>query len=185
MMLEGNLTYARSKVVFMDEAANIPEWQRRTGLPLDQFFGYKAVGLFQSQEEIDAWAVQDGNGNASLRPGDIKYEDYDDNGVIDGQDKQRIGRSQIPELIYGLNFSFSWKGLDLTMNWQGAGRFDQFLMWDPFNLESNALRMYMDSWHEGNRDAWLSAALCRNAAEQPRDLLVLALQWSLPATAQP
>ncbi len=153
MMLEGNLTYARSKVVFMDEAANIPEWQRRTGLPLDQFFGYKAVGLFQSQEEIDAWAVQDGNGNASLRPGDIKYEDYDDNGVIDGQDKQRIGRSQIPELIYGLNFSFSWKGLDLTMNWQGAGRFDQFLMWDPFNLESNALRMYMDSWHEGNRDA--------------------------------
>ncbi len=153
IMLEGNVTFARSKVIFMDEASNVPSWQQRTGLPLDQFFGYKALGLFQTQEEIDGWADQDGNGNATIRPGDIKYEDYDGNGTIDGMDRQRIGRSQIPELIYGLNFAFSWKGLDLTMNWQGAGRFDQYTMWDPFNLESNALRIFMDSWHENNRDA--------------------------------
>lgn len=153
IMAEGNVTFARSKVIYMDEAANVPQWQRTTGLPLDQFFGYKALGLFQSQEEIDGWADQDGAGNASIRPGDIKYEDYDNNGAIDGLDEQRIGRSQIPELVYGVNLAFSWKGLSLTMNWQGAGLYDQYMMWDPFNLESNALRIYMDSWHEGNTDA--------------------------------
>lgn len=153
LLIEGNLTFARSKVVYMAEPESVESRIRRTGRPLDQFFGLKALGLFQSREQIDGWSIQDGNDNSTIMPGDIKYHDYDHNGVIDGNDIQRIGRSQIPELVYGLNLGFSWKGIDLTMNWQGASRFDQYTMWDPFNLESNALSVYMDSWHEGNRQA--------------------------------
>lgn len=153
LMAEANLTLTRSKVVYMDEPLNVADRIRRTGRPFDQFYGLKALGLFQTQEEIDGWADQDGMGNASIRPGDIKYADYDHNGVIDGEDIQKIGRSQIPQTVFGLNLGFAWKSLQLTANFQGATGFDQYMRWDPFNLESNALAIYKDSWTEQNRDA--------------------------------
>lgn len=153
IMVEGNMTLAKSKVIFMDEAAGKESYQRMTGQPFDQFFGYKALGLFKNQEEIDGWVDQDGRGNTSLKPGDIKYEDYDKNGFIDGKDVQHVGKSQIPELIFGLNLGFSYKGVELTMNFQGATGFDQYLRWDPFNLESNALGIFKDSWSPDNPNA--------------------------------
>jgi TonB-linked SusC/RagA family outer membrane protein len=152
-MVEGNLTYAKSKVVFMDEAVGVPDHQKRTGLPLSQYFGYKALGLFQSQEEINNWAVQDGQGNASLNVGDVKYEDYHPDGVINGDDTQLIGKSQIPEMIFGFNINLSYKNFDLTMNFQGAAGFSQFLRWDPFYQDQNALAIFKDSWSEDNTDA--------------------------------
>ena len=113
----------------------------------------KALGLFRSQEEIDGWAIQDGRGNKSLKVGDIKYQDYDKSGVIDGEDIQRIGKSTVPEIVFGLNIGMSYKQFELTMNFHGATGFDQYLRWDPFNLESNALAIFKNSWSEDNPNA--------------------------------
>lgn len=151
--IEGNVTWAKSKILFIDEASDVKEWQRRTGRPFDQFLGYKAMGFFQSQEEINNWAIQDGNNNSRLKVGDIKYDDYDKNGVIDGRDKVFVGKSQIPEVIFGLNLAASYKQFDLAMSFQGATGFDQYMTWDPFNLESNALAIFKDSWSEDNPNA--------------------------------
>lgn len=152
-MVEGNMTFAKSKVVYMDEALNVAEQKKRTGHPFDQTYGLKALGLFRSQEEIDGWAIQDGRGNTSLKVGDIKYQDYDKSGVIDGEDIQRIGKSTVPEIVFGLNIGMSYKQFELTMNFQGATGFDQYLRWDPFNLESNALAIFKNSWSEDNPNA--------------------------------
>jgi len=153
LFVEGNMTYAKSNVVYMDEPTNVPDRIKETGHPFDQFYGLKALGLFQNQDEINNWAIQDGNNNSSIKPGDIKYEDYDKNGIINGEDIQLIGKSDIPEFIYGFNVGASYKQFELTMNFQGATGFNQYLRWDPFNLEANSLAMFMDSWSEDNPNA--------------------------------
>lgn len=152
--VEANTTFARSKIVYIGEADGINDLQRRTGRPFDQFFGYKAVGIFKTQEEVDTWADQSGFGAYGI--GDIKYANIDDRdgkNVIDGNDITAIGRSQVPELVYGLNLNLSYKRFSLTTNWQGAAMFDQMLRWDPFNLDANALAIFMDSWSTDNPDA--------------------------------
>ncbi|MCE7042601.1 TonB-dependent receptor [Dyadobacter sp. CY312] len=150
---EGNVTYAKSKVIYMDEPADVENRIKRTGQPFDQFFALESAGLFQTQEEIDQAPVQDGNGNKSIKTGDIKYVDFDGNNVIDGKDIHKVGKSDIPQLIFGLNLSLNYHGFDLTANFQGATGFQQFLRYDPFNLESNALTMFKDSWTPENTDA--------------------------------
>lgn len=153
VMIEGNLTYAKSKVIFMDEPATVEDRLKRTGQPFDQFYGLKAEGLFQSQAEIDGWAVQDGNGNTSIKTGDIKYQDFNNDKVIDGKDIHRVGKSDIPEIIFGLNLNLEYKGFSLSANFQGATGFEQYLRYDPFNLEGNAFTIFKDSWTPENTGA--------------------------------
>lgn len=119
----GNLTWARNKVIDLLEPAgtkNNPRL-RSTGHPMDQYFGYEALGLFQSDEEADNWP-QPQFGTA--KAGDIKYKDQNGDGVIDDEDKVAIGRSNFPELVFGLNLSAQWKGFDISMFFQGAALAD-------------------------------------------------------------
>ncbi len=81
-------------------------------------FGYKYVGQFQNQEEINNWAVQDGAGNTTLMPGDLKFEDFNGDGVINEYDLQPIGRSNTPEIYFDW-ISASWKGFDLYPDARG------------------------------------------------------------------
>ena len=150
-----NMTYAKSKVIFMDEPADVEDRIKRTGKPLNQFFGLKAIGLFQTQGEVDKSPDQDGLSNQSIRTGDIKYLDLNGDGVINGNDMHDIGYSDIPNMIFGFNFNVGYKGFDLTANFQGAKNFQQYIRFDPFNLDANALDMFRDSWTENNRNASL------------------------------
>jgi hypothetical protein len=68
--LNANMTYTRNKVVFFDEPEDLNPNLRQTGRPIGMTYGYKALGLFQTQEEVDNWATQKGN-NA---PGDVKMQ---------------------------------------------------------------------------------------------------------------
>lgn len=151
--VEGNMTYALSQVIFMDEPKDVDARIRKTGQPFDQFFALESAGLFQTQEEINAAPVQDGNGNKSIKTGDIRYIDYNGDKIIDGKDIHKVGKSDIPRLVFGFNLSVSYAGFDLTANFQGATGFQQFLRYDPFNLESNALAMFKDSWTPENPNA--------------------------------
>ncbi|WP_049133984.1 hypothetical protein, partial [Bacteroides fragilis] len=55
---------------------------------------------------------------------DIKYKDQNGDGIIDAEDEIAIGRSNYPELVYGLNLNAEWKGFDITFFFQGAALAD-------------------------------------------------------------
>lgn len=148
------LSYAKNELVEIIESANTynnPN-RRRTGRPLDTQFGLKALGLFQSQEEIDNWATQFG----TLQPGDIKYADINGDGKINTEDEVVIGDPSFPQLIYGLTGNLSWKGFNLSMLWQGAGK-SSFLLTNeasnPFFNGAKIFKEQLDYWTPENRDA--------------------------------
>jgi len=115
-------------------------------------WGKKVIGQFKSFEEIFDSPIQDSNGNKSLLPGDMKFQDWNNDGIIDSKDDQPIGHGDTPRMYYGLNLSGQYKGFDLTIFFQGAAGHDvitggDFL--DPFIQQGlgNGLSMWMDRWH--------------------------------------
>lgn len=148
-----NGTFVTSEIVDIREPEDVEDRIRQSGRPFGQRYGLVSLGIFQSQSEIDNWAEQDGNSNNSLQPGDLKYSDINNDGVVDGFDRTHIGRSETPELIYGLNAGASYKGFELNVMFQGASRFQRYVLADPFGLESNTERVLIDSWSPDNMDA--------------------------------
>ena len=115
-------------------------------------WGKKYTGQFQSFEEILNAPIQDGNGNKSLLPGDLRFEDVNKDGIIDDKDNLPIGYSNSPRLYYGLNLYGAYKGFDLTIFLQGAAGHSVFMggdLMDPFIQQGlgNGLAMWMDRWH--------------------------------------
>ena len=151
--LSFNGTASKSKVIEIREPEGVNDYFKKTGRPLYQVFGYVAEGLFQSQSEIDGWADQDGNSNASLQPGDIKYKDLNDDGAINGDDRTHIGKSVIPEFVYGFSAGASYKGFDLNIFFQGASNFQRKIVPMPFELDSNSEHVLVDSWTPTNTGA--------------------------------
>jgi TonB-linked SusC/RagA family outer membrane protein len=117
------------------------------------WWGYDQIGQFTSQEDIYTGPIQDGNGNRELLPGDFKYEDWNEDGIINDLDRQPVGFGTIPEINYGINISMSWKGLDLNALFHGSGRFNrrnwEFLTY-PLPWGQNGLKMFMDRWHRSD-----------------------------------
>lgn len=120
--IRGNLTFARNKVIFMDEAASVPSYQRKTDIPIDSWLVYESDGLYQNQAEIDASPHP-----ANTAPGDIRYKDINGDGAINGLDQVRQSSVRTPELIYGTSLGFSWKNLDLSLFVQGQARAQSYL----------------------------------------------------------
>lgn len=137
----GNLTFARNKIKFFDEANDIPDWQRRTGYAIDSWLVYKTDGIYQTQKEVD-----DSPHLMNAQPGDIKYVDVDDDGEITANDMVRIHESAIPEIVYGINMGAKWNGFELNILWTGQGRAKQMIR--PFGYNRDV--EYFD-----NR--WISA----------------------------
>ncbi|MDR0422384.1 MAG: TonB-dependent receptor [Proteiniphilum sp.] len=116
-------------------------------------WGLEADGQFRSWEEIASWPVDnDRRGNTTLRPGDIKYKDVNGDGVINGMDERPIGYRQdsTPVLNFGFNFSFLWKGFDLSFDLTGGAMSTWYQEWEqrnPFHDGGNNPQYYMeDTW---------------------------------------
>jgi TonB-linked SusC/RagA family outer membrane protein len=124
----GNISWNREKTVFIDQGVYSNEELKRRGNRIgewtDRFWAIQCDGIFQSKEEIMNWADQDGKNNATILPGDLKYVDYNGDGKITADDQVVIGRGDFPKLMYGINMSATWKGIDLSLLWQGAGAYD-------------------------------------------------------------
>ncbi len=130
------------------------------GYPLNTLWGYKTDGYFQTKEEVTEWAFQDSRSSA----GDIRYIDVTgDNRITTGSgnltdhgDLVYLGTSQ-PRLLFGVNMSLEWKGIDFTVFFQGVGR-RNFLptrqSLDP-SLASyyRPLAIHRDYWTAENSDA--------------------------------
>ena len=113
----GNFTYAENKVKYMDEAASTPEWQRTTNHPIDGLVLYRALGIYQTQEEVDNSPHLD-----NAKPGDLIYQDTNKDGKITWDDAIRINKSATPKILYGLTLNGSWKGFDLNVFFQGQAK---------------------------------------------------------------
>ncbi|MDD7886335.1 TonB-dependent receptor [Flavivirga sp. 57AJ16] len=116
----------------------------QVGQPLNAYYGYKMIGIYQNQAEIDSHLS--GTLNPSVKPGDIKFEDLNDDGIVNSDDRKFLG-SSIPDLTYGMSFSSSYKNFDFSFLFQGVEGVDRYndskkiLDYDtrPFNYTTNIL----------------------------------------------
>lgn len=116
----GNLGLAKNRLIRRDVASGTPAWQNPLGRPLGQKLGYISEGLFQSWDEVSKWPSSPAG---TAAPGFIKYRDLNGDGVItQGGDFTYIGRSNFPELMYGLNLDLRYGAFDLNALFQGAAR---------------------------------------------------------------
>jgi len=100
---------------------NTPEFYRaENGKPIGYFWGYKTAGIFQNAQEIADW-IAAGNGvlQSDVQPGDVKYVDVDQNGVIDESDKVNLGNG-MPDFTFGINLGFTYKSFDFSVLANGA-----------------------------------------------------------------
>ena len=145
--VRGNFTYAKNTVIEDDSAKAVYDYQNTRGVSSGIPLGYVALGLFQSQEEIDNSPKQE---LGSYTVGDIKYKDLNNDGVINAYDRTFIGNPRDPRLMFGIGFTFAYKGFDLSLNFTGASNtsilLDAESMW-PFKLDYpgyNVMRQYYD-----------------------------------------
>lgn len=120
MIGRGTFTYARSTYSFYEEPdySEYP-WRSRIGQPIKQEWGYVAERLFIDEADIANSARQDfGN----YLPGDIKYRDINNDGVINELDMVPIGYPTTPEINYGFGLSTGYKDFDFSFFFQGSAR---------------------------------------------------------------
>lgn len=155
--IKGNVSFTRIKDVYIEQADpinSLTNWKNnRSDRWQNITYGYKYVGQFQNQEQINNWAIQDGAGNTTLTPGDLMFQDLNGDGVIDGNDTQPIGRNDKPEVYFGLDLSASWKNFDLSVLMQGATNYSRYLdgsMGYALFNGSSALEMFTDRWRRAD-----------------------------------
>ena len=132
--VNANMSFARNKIIHMDEVPKKYPYMNLTGGSTDRYSGlYKYIRLYQYSDFVTA---EDGTlilnpdlpqPYQTVYPGDAMYADLSGDGVIDGNDKCVTGYSERPEYIFGLNAGFNWKGLSFSMQWTGATHVDKML----------------------------------------------------------
>jgi TonB-linked SusC/RagA family outer membrane protein len=119
LTVRGNMTFSENKVLEKDEENNVYPYQMEKGYRVDQSKGLIALGLFKDYDDIRNSPTQT---FGIYQPGDIKYKDVNGDGVIDAGDVVAVGATRRPNMIYGLGASATWKGLDISVHFQGAGK---------------------------------------------------------------
>lgn len=165
----GNVTYNNNKWVKGELPDQKYEWMNQTGQSINAKMGYIAEGLF-TQAEIDDMARWESlsNENKAITPapfatqfgtvkaGDIKYADLNNDGKIDAYDKTYICRGDVPQIVYGLGFTVVWKDLSVGMMFQGVQNAERILTGNsiqPFNGGGGAGNLFSnieDHWTEDN-----------------------------------
>ncbi|NGM60927.1 TonB-dependent receptor [Sphingobacterium sp. SGG-5] len=143
--LNANTSFSRNKILFMDEAPQLYPWLARTGRSIGQYYGLTAIGFFRNQAEINNSPTQFG----TVIPGDLKYKDLNNDGVIDGNDVAHIGGSNVPEVFFGISGGANWKNFDVSFLFQGAAnawRNNQGIgYWEFFN-GGKVLEAHLGRW---------------------------------------
>ncbi|MFC1224109.1 SusC/RagA family TonB-linked outer membrane protein [Pedobacter sp. BG31] len=139
----GNFTYAKSKVIFIDEASGTLDYQRQTGRPLNASLLYNAIGIFSTQQELDAYPHVSG-----AKVGDLKYLDYNNDGKITADDQTRTPYSNIPQITYGFTLGASYKNFDLSMVLAGQTQVSQYVL-----PESGSVGNFYSSWADNRFSA--------------------------------
>ncbi len=150
-----NGSYAKSKVVTLDEAANLPDYLRQTGRPLDFIVGYKSLGYFSTDSEVGEYLPQF---NGGQQAGDVKYADVNNDGSVNSNDQTVISTdNSTPKIIGGLSFGGSYKNFDVSILFQGAAKVQKLLSDNAAiffaNGSENTFAELLDYWTPQNTDA--------------------------------
>lgn len=128
----------------------------------DMGWGYGSNGQYTSPEDIWTSPDQDGKGGSSLLPGDWKYEDWNEDGIIDDNDVYpnvfEFGSSN-PKMTYGATITAAWKGFDLNILFQGGAGFNvRYLeqLQYPLCFGGNGLSHFYDRYHQDENGNWIA-----------------------------
>lgn len=169
--LRGNVTFNKDKWIQGELPEQKYEWMNQYGHNINGVKGYVAEGLF-TQTEIDDMArwesLSDANKAITPKPfasqfgtvkaGDIKYKDLNNDGQIDAYDQTYISRGDVPTTVYGFGFTVGWKDLSVGMMFQGVAGAERVLNGssvNPFNGGGGSGNLYSnigDRWTEDNPD---------------------------------
>ena len=169
--LRGNVTFNKDKWIQGELPEQKYEWMNQYGHNINGVKGYVAEGLF-TQAEIDDMArwesLSDANKAITPKPfasqfgtvkaGDIKYKDLNNDGQIDAYDQTYISRGDVPTTVYGFGFTVGWKDLSVGMMFQGVAGAERVLNGssiNPFNGGGGSGNLYSnigDRWTEDNPD---------------------------------
>ena len=169
--LRGNVTFNKDKWIQGELPEQKYEWMNQYGHNINGVKGYVAEGLF-TQAEIDDMArwesLSDANKAITPKPfasqfgtvkaGDIKYKDLNNDGQVDAYDQTYISRGDVPTTVYGFGFTIGWKDLSVGMMFQGVAGAERVLNGssvNPFNGGGGSGNLYSnidDRWTEENPD---------------------------------
>ena len=155
--VNANYSFARNKIIYMDEVPQPYPGLVMTGNRIGQPKGLIAEGLFNTMDEINdpkrPKSIWEGNG---LRPGDIRYKDVNEDGFIDDNDRVNMGFPNIPEIVYGATFNLGWKNFELSVFFQGAEHVSTYLTGEaawPFIAGTKAaFENARESWSQERYD---------------------------------
>ena len=153
--LGGAFNYNKNEIKEMAEEPKAYDNLVETGNPLQSTYGLVAIGLFKDEADIASSPAQN---FSTVRPGDIKYQDINNDGVIDANDKTKIGYSAYaPELFYNFHAGAEYKGIGINLMFQGVGRYTANLsakgmFWPLLNTTSLSQQYYDGRWSPSNPD---------------------------------
>ena len=105
-------------------SASAPTHITEIGSAPGSFYGYHVIGVYQNQEEIDnSPVILNGNGTVQSKPGQLKFEDVNGDGVINANDRRVLG-SPFPDFTWGMTNSFSYRNFDFAFTLQGVQGFE-------------------------------------------------------------
>jgi TonB-linked SusC/RagA family outer membrane protein len=147
-----NFSYSHGTIKYIDEPQETLNWQKRTGKCIGteggMYLMYQADGIFRTQEELDAYPHL-----SSTRVGDPRFVDINDDKQINGDDKVRMNKPAVPEIMYGINLGASYKNLHFSMLLQGAARVWQYTFMEAGVIGNFTKDFYDNRWTSDNIDA--------------------------------
>lgn len=169
--VRGNFTYNNDKWIKGELPEQRYDWMNQNSQNILAKKGYVADGLFTQGQinDMSRWDALSAENKAitprpfayqfgSVKAGDIKYKDLNNDGKIDAYDQTYICRGDVPQVVYGLGFTLVWKDLSLGMMFQGSQNAERLLSGSsiqPFNGGGGAGNLYgniEDRWTEDNPD---------------------------------
>jgi len=131
------------------------------GMPIGYFYGYQTTGLFQNQDEVDNYVTSEGmpiviadEADTPRKPGDVRFVDQNDDGLINENDKVMLGKPT-PDFEMGIQLKAEYKGFYVNTTLTGKFGLQVMQSYRSFsdNLTHNYTTQVFDRWHgEGTSD---------------------------------
>jgi TonB-linked SusC/RagA family outer membrane protein len=159
--INGNFSHNKNNVTKIENsshfitASNVKLWgngpaiaRAEVGHPLGYFWGYKTAGVFQNETEVASYTNSKGvQIMPSAQPGDVKFVDTNDDGVIDDKDKVDLGNGT-PSNIFSLSFNCQYKGFDFSVTTYGVSGNKIARSWhDAGSVNDNYTTEILGRWH--------------------------------------